>query len=169
MANTKRSRRWWTVLLTLAMSLGFATLNAPSASAAYVIGTDFLRNWETGLCLNNADAGRINTQPCQSGNDRQKWSVIYQYHAGYDFVQIVNVATNQCLVWSYNGSLYAGDCNAGTWDERLWRGVGSGWNMVELTDGGINDRYQCLDSDRNGWAYLLGCNGGGYQKWRLGY
>lgn len=85
-------------------------------------------------------------------------------------MQIVNVATNRCLVWNEsNSTAYIDDCNTGTWDSRLWRGVGTSWTVVELTSQGIGSMYWCLDGDRNGSAYLLRCNGGGYQKWRLGY
>jgi Cytolethal distending toxin A/C domain len=162
------SRRLWQVALALVLSLGLATVNASSASAAD-IGSNFLHNWQTGRCLDSNAAGSVYTNPCQSGNGYQTWRVIYFGHTDYDIVQIRDVATGHCL-WRDNGNPIAAPCPADTAPNvggTLWRAVGSSWNLVNLTDPYAD--HPCLDSNYAGSVYILGCNGGGYQNWKLGY
>lgn len=159
------SRRWWTGALTLAMSLGFATLSAGPASA--YVGPDLLRNWETGLCLDSGPGdeggrGQVYTNPCQPGNDYQTWNILYQGHDGHDIVMIQDKATGLCLSRQLDVSTLP--CNGAAADQR-WLAVGGGWNNVQLKSSGSG---ACLDSNRNRDVYTLGCNGGGYQAWKLG-
>ncbi|MFE0731679.1 ACP synthase [Streptomyces antibioticus] len=169
MADTGR-RRWCTALLALAMSLGFAFVSAGSAAASSpgdVIGTHFLRNWETGRCLDSNSAGAVYTSPCQFGNGYQTWSVIYRDHKNNDIVMIRNQATGRCL--GFGTYLATGTCLNSSqfgYGLELWEGVGAGWNKVEL----VSSLGGCLDSDRSGKAYVFNpCNGGGFQKWKLGF
>lgn len=160
------SRRLRAGVLALGLSAGLAFTSAAPASAARSIGTDFLRNWATGLCLDSSDGGEsgrgfVYTNPCTQGNDYQTWSVEFQGHDTYDQVKIRNKATGLCLSRTFGlSTLSCGDPNT------EWDGVGSDWSRVELRAPGAG---QCLDSDSNGSAYVLGCNGGGNQKWKLGY
>ncbi|QNP71288.1 hypothetical protein IAG44_18840 [Streptomyces roseirectus] len=89
-------------------------------------------------------------------------------HTDFDMVSIRNNATGRCLFWVDNGPRTAPCVSPSDWGHTLsiWRAVGSGWDNVQLTDAGGGT---CLDSNRSGNAYLMGCNGGGFQRWKLGF
>ncbi|WP_050371392.1 RICIN domain-containing protein [Streptomyces acidiscabies] len=160
------SLRWYAGLFSVALSLAMALVSASPASAA--IGTNLLRNWETGRCLDSNGNGDVYTLPCQPGNAYQTWTVDLYRHSDYDEVTFRNNATGRCLYWA-DGSVRTAPCtSSGDWGHNLsiWRAVGSGWDNVQLTDAGGGS---CLDSNRAGNAYMLGCNGGGFQRWRLGF
>ncbi|MEV1062060.1 RICIN domain-containing protein [Streptomyces sp. NPDC050263] len=167
------SRRRWTGALAVTLSLGFAFMNANTASAAggIYVKTDILRNWETGRCLDSNSVGQVYTNPCDQGNDYQRWTVVYKGHSAFDEVQIVNKATQRCLYSNDYPSLVlatvpcegvgAGQTpGAG----QVWGADGSGWDNVQL-----KKRQWCLDSNRGGSAYMQDCNGGNYQHWKLGF
>ncbi|MFI7502742.1 RICIN domain-containing protein [Streptomyces sp. NPDC049687] len=160
------ARRVWTAVLAMAVSMGFVFLNAGSASALNygdLIGRNFLRNWATGLCLDSNDLGNgtgdVYTRPCQQGNKYQTWEVFYVFHAYYDMVYIRNQQTGFYLNMRDDGSLVTR-----MYTSQAWEGAGTGWDKVSLRISG-----SCLDSNTSGSAYTLGCNDGGYQKWKLGY
>ncbi|MER5432110.1 ACP synthase [Streptomyces sp. NPDC002588] len=156
-------RRGWAGILAFGLSLGLTFLSASPASA--YVDPNFLRNWETGRCLDSNAAGDVYTLPCQQGNAYQTWRMVFQYVNQYDVVEIQNQATWLCLTQNFYGELETAPC--GEDRSQLFYGVGSGWDNVQL----LNVLYstQCLDSNYAGSAYLLTCNGGGYQHWKLGY
>ncbi|MEU6348834.1 RICIN domain-containing protein [Streptomyces sp. NPDC047072] len=173
MAGTNRyvrKRRWWAGAVTLAVSTGLMAVNAPTASAEVAIGTNLLRDKATGRCLDSRGS-LVYTLPCQSGNDHQTWTVIWVTHTDYDIVRFQNKATGYCLSWSgYTTDLpttwtcATGDAITDHWTR--WKAVGSNWDEVQIKD--ERDSADCVDSNAAGDAYLLGCNGGDYQKWHLG-
>ncbi|KND28198.1 hypothetical protein IQ63_33835 [Streptomyces acidiscabies] len=77
------------------MSLGALFMSTTPASA--YVGENFLRNWETGRCLDADNTGSIYTLPCQQGNAYQTWEPNYIRHSTYDMVQVKNKATGRCL------------------------------------------------------------------------
>jgi len=160
------ARRTATATLAVGMSVG-ALFMATTPASAYV-GENFLRNWETGRCLDADGTGSIYTLPCQSGNAYQTWEPIYHHHNGSDVVQIKNKATGRCLHVNGHGALTTEWCNDpwGVSANQQFYAIGSSWNQVELK----NELFKtCVDSNYNGAAYANGCNGGGYQKWKLGF
>ncbi|MFI6252227.1 RICIN domain-containing protein [Streptomyces sp. NPDC051016] len=154
--------------------MAFSFANTSSASALTlgdVIGTNFLRNWATGRCLDSDASGNVYTNPCQQGNDYQTWTLTFVGHVGYDIVQVKNQATGRCLYWgNLDGARYpyTSDCfpGAAAYTLMTWLGVGSGWDQVQFK---TRQEGLCLDSNSSGSAYMLGCNGGGNQLWKLGY
>ncbi|MDX3453717.1 RICIN domain-containing protein [Streptomyces sp. ME02-8801-2C] len=167
------ARRGSAAALALGTSLGISLTGAGSASAlssGEVIGTNVLRNWETGRCLDAAagdegGVGRVYTNPCQTGNAHQNWRVIYESHSTYDVVQVKNVATGLCLSTFGGGSTLRTDACSDSFND-YWYGVGSSWDQVSFRNLVTGT---CADSDYNGSAYAIGCNDGGFQKWKLGF
>ncbi|MER5432109.1 ACP synthase [Streptomyces sp. NPDC002588] len=160
------ARRGWAAALAVGLSLGLAFITASPASA--YVGSNFLRNWATGRCLDSNADGDVYTLPCQQGNDYQTWEPIYLGHTSSDLVQVKNKATGKCLQYnSYDGRLITYWCED-TWPKsanQTFYAEGS-WTYLTLR----NDLSKtCVDSNAAGSAYFLGCNGGGYQQWRLGY
>jgi hypothetical protein len=162
------ARRGWAAVAALGMLLGLSVFNASPASADYV-GTNTLRNWETGLCLSLV-GGYIHTDPCDLTNDLMRWEPIFIQHEGFDIVQLRNAGTHTCLSGEYNGtnvSLGHPSCATCTTcgASQHWFAMGS-WTVVTFRS---QPYGWCLDSNRAGNAYAHLCNGGGYQNWRLGY
>lgn len=162
------ARRAWTMVLTLAMSMGFVSLNAGSASALEfndVISINLLRNWETGLCLYSHDVGSIRTVPCRQGDTNETWKIVYRGHVNNDLVYIQNMGTRRCLLDDH-GRLSDYPCGSVTTNAYpIFEGIGSGWDKVQLK----SDAGACLDSNRSGDAYINSCNSGGYQLWKSGF
>ncbi len=161
------ARRAWTAVLALAASMGFVFLNAGSAAALNpgdVIGTNTLRNWETGRCLFGW-TGQPWTQACDFGNNDDIWQVIYLFHFGNDVVQIKNKGTGRCLTAGQPPLMLGCDSNNRA---QQWRGVGISWDKVRLAN--LADG-KCLDSNRQGSVYVITCDAheNGYQMWKLGY
>jgi len=161
------ARRGSTVALAVGMSVGALFMSTTPASA--YVGENFLRNWETGRCLDADGTGSIYTLPCQSGNAYQTWQPVYLRNNGSDVVQVVNKATGRCLHVNGRGALMTEWCNDPSINvsaNQQFYAIGSSWNQIELK----NDLFKtCVDSNHNGAAYVTGCNGGGYQKWKLGF
>jgi len=160
------ARRSATATLAVGMSVG-ALFMATTPASAYV-GENFLRNWETGRCLDADNSGSIYTLPCQSGNAYQTWQPVYLRHTSADEVQIRNKATGRCLHVNGNGALttyWCDDSGNPSFNQRFLAN-GSSWDNVELKNSLFGS---CVDSNRDGAAYANGCNGGGYQKWKLGF
>ncbi|MER5432107.1 ricin-type beta-trefoil lectin domain protein [Streptomyces sp. NPDC002588] len=162
------ARRGWAAALAVGLSLGLSFIGASPASA--YVGSNFLRNWATGLCLDSNSKGEVYTLPCQQGNDFQTWEPIYVLHTSNDVVQVKNKATGWCLYRNpLDGSLETYPCDdvsvGVSWNQRF-DAIGSSWTKIQLKNwfGG-----NCVDSNASGSAYLLDCNDGGYQQWRLGY
>ncbi|MHC5907718.1 RICIN domain-containing protein [Streptomyces sp. S6] len=160
------ARRGSAMALAAGMSVGVLFMATTPASA--YVGQNFLRNWETGRCLDADNEGNIYTNPCQSGNGFQTWEPIYLYNNGSDVVQVKNKGTGKCLHVNGNGALttYWCDDNGTPSANQQFAAKGSSWNQVELTNRLFNT---CVDSNYAGHAYVSGCNGGGYQKWKLGF
>ncbi|MER7277860.1 hypothetical protein ABT369_25805 [Dactylosporangium sp. NPDC000244] len=82
-----------------ALAAAAAVLADPAPAHAYV-GTNILRSYQTGWCLNSDAPGTVNSRPCSTpigSNKRQMWEPIYLRHDTSDWVMLRNVATNQCL------------------------------------------------------------------------
>ncbi|WP_416979403.1 RICIN domain-containing protein [Streptomyces sp. T028] len=160
--------RGWAAAFAAGLSLMFSFFGTSAASAAVpTLGPAHLSSLATGRCLDGGPAdeggrGDVYTNPCQSGNQWQQWQVEIVYHASYDVVMVRHTATNTCL--SQQLGLVTLPCNGGD-ASQLWQAKGSGWNDVELRDMPLAN---CLDADGTGSAYMLGCNGGPYQHWKLG-
>ncbi len=159
--------RGWAAAFTVCLSLMFSFFGASTASAVPTLGPAHLSSLKTGRCLdggpaNESGRGEVYTNTCQSGNPWQQWQVEIVYHASYDVVMVRHTATNTCL--SQQLGLVTLPCNGGD-ASQLWQAKGTGWNDVELRDMPLAN---CLDADGSGDAYMLGCNGGPFQHWKLG-
>lgn len=165
-AMRRFARRGWAAGAALGLALGLSVVNASPASA--YVGPNFLRNWETGRCLDSDAEGNVYTNPCQSGNPYQTWNISFLKHEAYDIVEIENLGTYRCLIVEVGNTpipkLKTKYCKQ--YPFTGWEARGSSWDQVQLANKGVNG---CVDSDYAGSAYLLECNGGGYQKWKLGY
>lgn len=155
------ARRGWAAVAALGMVLGLSVFNASPASA--YVGTNTLRNWDTGFCL-TLDGGWLHTDLCNSGNKYQIWEPVYVQHDAYDVVRLRNVGTGTCVNLEDTGYLGHRSCDNTT--VRQWfEAQGTGWDKTRLYS-----RYwfQCL----NNWGLnvtLQACNDTGNQKWKLGY
>jgi hypothetical protein len=84
---------------------------AGPASADVYPGSDFIKDWQTGRCLDSNDrgfnSGDVYTNPCQLGNPYQQWHRIYLGTAyapngrAYDVVAFQDVATGYCNGGNY--------------------------------------------------------------------
>ncbi|MEV5953560.1 hypothetical protein AB0M11_07205 [Streptomyces sp. NPDC051987] len=160
------ARRAWAAGAALVLTLGLSVLNANPASA--YVDANFLRNWETGLCLTevqtDANSGIAHAYPCYQGDTSQQWQPDFIEHGNYDLVRVINVRTKHCLTLDGSGTLRISWCD-GTFNQRFWA-KGSSWDQVQLQSWYFGT---CLDSNRDGAVYMHACNDGGYQKWKLGY
>ncbi|WP_213453687.1 RICIN domain-containing protein [Rhizomonospora bruguierae] len=163
-------------IIVLLVGAASGLISASPAQAGYV-GTNYLRNWATGRCLDSNAAGNVYTLPCNlpvGSNRYQTWEPIFTKKIdGFDLIQLKNVATGRCLYFYPGTSVYTtlpcpGANNltsvaAGVY----WFVEGTPWYQVRFESfGGLG---RCLDSNSNGNVYGLGCNSGGYQFWRFGY
>ncbi|MGW2445771.1 RICIN domain-containing protein [Streptomyces sp. NPDC001675] len=150
-------------LAVLSILGGTAAMSTSSASAA---GSDFLRNWENGRCLDSNAAGEVYTNPCQFGNNYQQWQILNLHHGefGYDVAQFKNVATGLYL-------RYVDYPQTGPYTDAqrtYWAGAGSDWQHAALLPqaGGANI---CLSGDGGGIVWTEPCSGAGYQNWKYGF
>ncbi|MER5430648.1 ricin-type beta-trefoil lectin domain protein [Streptomyces sp. NPDC002588] len=158
--------RSWAAVFAVGLSLMFSFFGASTASAVTLLGPANLSS-QAGICLdggpaNESGKGDVYTNPCDSGNVWQKWRVEIVYHASYDVVMIRHMATDTCLTQQLGVATVP--CNGGD-ASQLFQAQGSGWNDVQLKDMSLAN---CVDGDHGGNAYMLGCNGGPYQHWKLG-
>ncbi|MFI1398127.1 RICIN domain-containing protein [Streptomyces sp. NPDC020681] len=135
--------------------------NSAQASA----GASILRNMETGLCLDSNFNGDVYTSPCGSPID----SNAFQLWERFEFrgsVQLTNIATGRCLSQRWDRPIATEPCSlshpSAGW--QFW-GVEGGWDNIVLR----NSYSDALDSDRAGGVYSYPYNGGGFQRWKLGY
>jgi hypothetical protein len=167
--RTSTATRWGArgalaaLFATMLVAASMLVVQAP-AQADYV-GTNYLRNWATGRCLETNESGQVYTNPCTlpvGSNPNQSWTPRRVGHDGYDIVILTNRA-GRCLM--NVDFLYAHyGCDNVFLDHYAWGAKGT-WYQVVLE----NEIGGCLDSNQAGQAYLHACNGGGFQKWRFGY
>jgi serine/threonine-protein kinase len=98
-------------------------------------------------------------------NAYQTWQPELWYRqGGNDHDRLRDVQTNRCLFLD-GGKLRTTPCEGDVYASEVWQVTG-GWYQTTF----MNDwNGQCLDSNSDHAAYVLGCNGGGYQLWRPGY
>lgn len=149
---------------TLLVTASMLVAQAP-AQADYV-GTNYLRNWATGRCLETNQSGQVYTNPCTlpvGSNPNQSWTPRRVGHDGHDVVLLVNVATDRCLM-NVDVLIAHLGCSSANLPNYAWGAKGTWYQVVFENEAG-----GCLDSNHAGQAYMHGCNGGGFQKWRFGY
>ncbi|MGI5182452.1 RICIN domain-containing protein [Dactylosporangium sp. CA-152071] len=142
-----------------------------TASASATTSAGFLRNGQTGRCLQAASNTPVSTQLCDANNNSQKWQAMYVGKSSdrFDVVKFANVATGQCLAIEKNQQSYllrSVPCStegapAVTW----WRVKGS-YAQFEMTWQFLHS--YCVGSNPNGDWTLVPCNHDGYQKWTFG-
>ncbi|MGI5182345.1 RICIN domain-containing protein [Dactylosporangium sp. CA-152071] len=174
------SRRRWLVRMLVALGvLTAATLAVPVAAYAGPANPNFLRNWETGRCIQAYTSAAVATQPCNFNNNDQKWrlTMVGQSSDKHHVVKFKNIGTGYCLSYydylSGAAQLFLDNCsdpNPNPWgylSKTWWRLKGSSYDQFEMTWQFMHSK--CVDSNYAGHQYIIPCNGGGFQKWRFGY
>ena len=170
-------------IIGLRMSLVLLGLSIADSAAAQVAfhndGTTILRNWETGRCLDSNGAGKVYTSPCGNGNRYQSWRRFrYQSRPPLQSATLYvfqNVATGLCLdYWAGGRGLYTSRCRNPSRNNnhyQMWKMTGNTTvaRYHHVASAAYRSQRLCLDSDRKGSAYVIGCNGGGFQNWRQGF
>ncbi|MFG2971073.1 hypothetical protein ACGFZS_48175 [Streptomyces sp. NPDC048288] len=136
------------------------------------MGPNFIRNWNYGVCLDSNAAGDLYTNPCQEGNNYQKWVIVYDSHVNYGQVKIYNVATGRYLWWAQTTpftQVYFPSTDP-YYQQQIWEAVGSSWDKFQLKDPDWSyGAHWCLYADGNGDAHATGCNPNGTNLWKFGY
>ncbi|WP_326554219.1 RICIN domain-containing protein [Micromonospora sp. NBC_01813] len=165
-AGRWRTRSRLTALFTTMFVVASMLVVQGPAQADYV-GTNYLRNWATGRCLETNQSGQVYTNPCTlpvGSNPNQSWTPRRVGHDGYDIVILTNVATDRCLLNVDIVVAHYG-CENVNLPNFAWGVKADPWYQMVLE----NEAGNCLDSNHAGQAYLHACNWGGHQKWRFGY
>ncbi|MGH3251734.1 MAG: RICIN domain-containing protein [Trebonia sp.] len=161
-----RTRRWrralMTMLISVAILLGFGFSSAPGASASTSSWTGTLHDAATGRCLDSNSSGSVYTLACNGGG-YQRWSIVETDSNNGVYMKVIDWETGRCLDSNSSGSLYTLSCNGGAYQN---------WDQsADLLDSPVTWVYVdratglCLDSNSSGSAYTHGCNFGSYQKW----
>ncbi|MEQ4725510.1 ricin-type beta-trefoil lectin domain protein [Nonomuraea sp. B19D2] len=165
------------VMATAAVGTGLATTPASAAVAAPIteipaaqatlaesgftmepanIGAraaGYVRNQETGRCLEQGRDGHVFTNPCHYG-PTQTWTWV----GGENYKSLVNSWSQECLDGtSATGRVYTLSCNGG--DYQKWRLFSPSGHIIQW------ESEQNLDSNWAGSVYLSPSNDGDYQRW----
>lgn len=169
----QRRRRWlpWALVgIVVVVASAAAVVPRASANAPHV-----LRNIATGNCLRDTGMGSVVADSCDGDSSNGiQWRLWEQIRVDNsdDLVRLKNAMTGRCLaVDQFNpvagglGTLKTDDCDSLSMNV-TWYVRGTSTPDTVRFENQIRD---CLDSNSAGWAYLLGCNGGDYQAWHLGF
>ncbi len=157
--------RWLTAVATTLLAVPVVSV-VGAAPAQAVPGVNYVRNWATGLCL-DSNGSSVYTRPCTMpvlSNWWQSWVPEFMGHEDFDSIRLANAQTGGCLA-SGGGSVYNTACLVYPRSGEEWLAVGESYDQVSFVD----QSGRCLDSNGAGEVYLLPCNGGGYQKWKVGF
>jgi hypothetical protein len=113
----------------------------------------WIKNRQTGRCLEGAAGGHVYTAPC-SGSTYQGW---YYTPVGQGWHRIQNWQLNWCLDGN-NGRVYGLACNGGGYQR---------WGRHSVTANIAHYATDYLDGNYEGSVYLSPINDGNYQKWDL--
>lgn len=135
---------------------GNGVLNGPSSSVFSMNGNVWsLDNIAENKCLDSNASGSLYTNPCQSGNQYQEWTVI---DMGDGTRAFKDVATGLCLDGN-SSTLYTLTCNFGGYQRWAPTWTGTGWILKSQGSGLV------LDCNASGTPYPNAQNGGNYQRW----
>src|SRR5215469_12921203 len=127
---------------------------------------------QTNLCLDSNYLGWVYTLPC-NGGDYQSWTITGNPNPNsVSYVipnaQIWNDQTGRCLGVGDLHQLYTTLCSTPLTFFPWWYDPTTYWTIRDIAGFPTitsNWTGECLDSDYNGNAYPLPCNGGMYQLW----
>jgi serine/threonine-protein kinase len=162
------ARRVVLLIAVLASLLAFTPLNAKADAN----GVTILRNWQTGMCLDD-NGGTVFEAQCNS-NPSQNWLIFWPGgtdSAGHYVIKISNKLTNTCLTTENESTSAGGGDPLPVWTAACDQSPGQWWVWYgDPTVGQYHNQANDACLDNNGSAvYAQACNGGGFQDWRQGY
>ncbi|MFD0746267.1 hypothetical protein ACFQ1L_33765 [Phytohabitans flavus] len=175
---TSRPRRkrslQWLARLVVAFGLLVTSATVVAAPASAYVGSNVLRNHQTGRCLTFIKNG-IYTEPCNRADPNQIWQPLFQFKLGNDIVILWNPRHRVCVYpYGWLSGKNRGEVNVGRKQSEcaagrrgFWEARGTGWHSVNFVT--YLPPYPCLDSNYAGDAYYYPCIAGNrHQMWKLG-